>query len=46
MDILQKTLLGIWHLVVFFVLSLIFLPAWLIVNHLQETWSKQLNELF
>jgi hypothetical protein len=27
-------------------LSLIFLPAFLIVTYLQDLWSKQLTELF
>ncbi|MFZ4500125.1 MAG: hypothetical protein ACOYMZ_01345 [Minisyncoccia bacterium] len=33
--------------VVFFVLvSIVFLPAFLIVTYLQEFWSKRLSELF
>jgi hypothetical protein len=31
---------------IFILLSVIFLPAFLIVNYLGDTWSKMLNDLF
>ncbi len=38
-------LLGI-NLIFFFVLSLLFLPSFLIVTYLQPLWAKMLGELF
>lgn len=42
----EKILLSVFNFLFFVVLSILFLPAWLIVNYLQETWSDRLKDLF
>lgn len=46
MDVLQKTLAEMWKIVLFIIVSVIFLPAWLIVTNLEKSWSKQFDSLF
>jgi hypothetical protein len=38
------TLLG--KTILFMLLSIIFLPSFLVVTYLQETWSSMMSELF
>jgi len=46
MEIVAKTLLYIGNLILFIFLTIIFIPSFLVVNYLQETWSKMLESLF
>ncbi len=46
MEFLQKILAAVWNFLFFALLSIIFIPAWLIVANLQDIWSKKLDELF
>lgn len=43
---LQEALGYVGKLVLFVLLSIIFLPSFLIVNNLQKTWANMLNDLF
>lgn len=46
MEAVEKTFLYIGNLIFFIILSVLFLPSFLIVTYLQETWSKMLGNLF
>ncbi len=46
METVQKILLAIGEFVLFIAVSLIFLPAFLIVTYLQGYWTKKLGDLF
>ncbi len=46
MEIVKEALVFTGKVVLFFLLSIIFLPSYLIVNYLQEPWSKMLGDLF
>lgn len=46
METVEHILTLLWKVLFFFVLSLIFLPAFLIVNYTQKLWSDMFNELF
>lgn len=46
MDEIGKIVGYVGNVILFVFLSIIFLPAFLIVNYLQEMWSKRLSELF
>jgi hypothetical protein len=46
MEWLEKTAIFILRFLGFVVLSIFFLPSFLIVTYLQETWSKMLGEIF
>jgi flagellar biosynthesis protein FliQ len=46
MEIIEETLIFVGKVLLFAVLSIIFLPCFLVVNFLQETWSKMLSDLF
>lgn len=41
-----KILTAIGEFLLFILVSLFFLPAFLIVTYLQDYWTKKLNELF
>jgi hypothetical protein len=45
-DDIGAILKSIFNFLVFILASVLFLPALLIVNLLQDFWSKQLSELF
>ncbi len=44
MDLLEKTLLAIINFAYFIVLSILFLPSFLIVSTLQKTWEEALKK--
>lgn len=46
MNTVEHILILLWNVLLFFVVSILFLPAFLIVTNLQEYWSKKLGELF
>jgi hypothetical protein len=46
MEFIGKTLAFAGKLLLFALLSIIFLPSFLVVMYLQEPWSKMLSELF
>lgn len=46
MDTVSKIAGYVGNVLLFAVVSIIFLPAFLIVTTLQEVWSKKLSELF
>ncbi|HEY0980419.1 MAG TPA: hypothetical protein VGE18_03370 [Candidatus Paceibacterota bacterium] len=46
MDEIGKVFVYVGNVLLFVLVSIIFLPAFLIVNYLQEVWTKQLSELF
>ena len=45
-DAVLTLLILLGKVILFFVLSLIFLPAFVIVQYGQSHWTKMLNELF
>jgi hypothetical protein len=45
-DIAKTVLISLWNFGLFIVVSLVFLPSFLIVTYLQDYWSKKLSELF
>lgn len=46
MEVAEKILFAIGNFALFVVMSAIFLPAFLIVNYMQEAWSKKLSDIF
>jgi hypothetical protein len=46
MEFIGKTLAFAGKLLLFMLLSIVFLPSFLVVTYLQESWSKMLSELF
>lgn len=46
METVQTILLSIWRFALFIAVSIVFLPAFIIVTYLQDYWSKKLSELF
>lgn len=46
MDTFGKAIAYTLNVILFMLLSIIFLPAFLITQYLQETWSKMLGDLF
>ena len=46
MEQVEKALLLILRFAFFVVLSVIFLPSFLVVTYLQTTWAKLFGELF
>jgi hypothetical protein len=45
MEFIGKSLLFFGKLVVFVFFSIVFVPSFLVVTYLQETWSKMLEEV-
>jgi len=45
METLEKILLGLWNAALFIVLSLLFVPAFLIVTFLEKTWSEKMKDV-
>ena len=43
---MEKTLKMAGDLLLFVILSMVFVPSFLIVHWLEDTWSKKLSELF
>jgi hypothetical protein len=46
MEFIGKTIAFAGKLLLFALLSVIFLPSFLVVTYLQESWSTMLSELF
>ncbi|HWC57529.1 MAG TPA: hypothetical protein VG621_01055 [Candidatus Paceibacterota bacterium] len=46
MEIIEKTLLFLIDFIFFVTLSVVFLPAFLIVTALQDTWSGKMKDVF
>lgn len=46
METVEKILMLILDFVIFVVLSILFLPAFLIVTYVQPIWQKKLQSLF
>ena len=46
MEKLEKALTYLWSLMLFVVVSIIFLPSFFVVTYMQDYWSKKLGELF
>jgi len=46
METVSKSLSFVANVLLFVLLSIIFLPAFLIVTYLQEPWTKMLGDLF
>lgn len=45
-SVAEKVLLSILNFALFVVMSVIFLPSFLIVNYMQDAWSKKLSDIF
>lgn len=46
MEIVEKILFAVGNFALFVIMSVIFLPAFLIVNYMQEAWSEKLSDIF
>jgi uncharacterized phage infection (PIP) family protein YhgE len=46
MDVLGKALSFIFDLLIFAIVTILFVPSFFIVTYLQEFWSKKLSDLF
>jgi len=46
MEIIEKSLIFVGKLILFVLLSIIFVPSFLVMTYLQDTWVKMLGELF
>lgn len=46
MEFVEKTLISIGSFILFVVVSLLFLPSFLIVTYLEPVWKKSLNDVF
>jgi hypothetical protein len=46
MEFVGKTLLYAVKLILFIILSIVFIPCFLVVNFMQKTWSGMLADLF
>lgn len=46
MEVIEKALRSVWRFALFVIASILFLPALLIVTHLEKPWTTLLGELF
>lgn len=44
LDIVEKVLLAVWEFALFVVLSILFLPSFLIVTYLQKPWEESMKK--
>ncbi|MCC6199018.1 hypothetical protein IT401_02295 [Candidatus Nomurabacteria bacterium] len=46
LDVVTPIVTRMWKVLLFIVMSLLFLPALFIVTNLQKIWTKQFDEFF
>lgn len=46
MESVEKILTLLWKTILFFIMSILFLPSFIIVTYIQKPWSDLFNELF
>ncbi len=45
MELAQKILAAVWDFALFVVLSVLFLPSFLIVTYLQKPWEEKMKDV-